>query len=138
MITMDSKINDISNHEPSDRVFGMVVGTIFSLISVAPLLFGGTVKLTLLYFAIGLFAVGLLLPILLKWPKKIWLFITGKIAKVVNFTLLAIIFYLVVTPVALLFRIRGRDALKRKWEPDASTYWVSRESQAVGPMENQY
>ena len=37
---------------------------------------------------------------------------------------LAVMFYGVLTPVALLFRVIGRDPLTRKFEPDKKTYWV--------------
>ncbi len=48
------------------------------------------------------------------------------IGLVVSHVLLAVVFYGVFTPVALAFRLLGRDALHRRFEPDAETYWVSR------------
>ena len=38
------------------------------------------------------------------------------------------IYYLVLTPVGLLLRIRGYDPLNRKFQPRADTYWVERET----------
>ena len=40
---------------------------------------------------------------------------------------MAIVFYVVLTPVGLIFRAIGRDPLHRRFEPTASTYWVPRE-----------
>jgi hypothetical protein len=40
--------------------------------------------------------------------------------------LLAIIYYLVVTPIALLMRVAGRDPLCRRFDPTAETYWIRR------------
>ena len=37
--------------------------------------------------------------------------------------LLTIAFYLLVTPVALVYRLVAGDPLKRRWEPSESTYW---------------
>ena len=43
---------------------------------------------------------------------------------VLSHLVLAILFFLILTPVGLLFRIMGRDALERPWEPQRSSYWV--------------
>ena len=50
--------------------------------------------------------------------------ISYPIGYVVSFVLMAIFFYVVVTFVALVFRLIGRDVMKRKFEPDATTYWA--------------
>ncbi len=39
---------------------------------------------------------------------------------------MALLYYGLFTPVALIFRIMGRDALDRRFEPDAATYWTKR------------
>jgi hypothetical protein len=36
---------------------------------------------------------------------------------------LAVLYYLVFTPVAVAFRLMGRDALDRKFDPQAASYW---------------
>ncbi len=46
------------------------------------------------------------------------------IGLVVSFLLLAAFYFLLLTPLALLFRLIGRDALRRRYEPQAETYWV--------------
>ena len=40
--------------------------------------------------------------------------------------MLAIMFYLVLTPVALVFRWRGRDELRLRSRPAPSSFWVER------------
>jgi len=46
--------------------------------------------------------------------------------------LFAAVFFLVITPVALLFKVIGRDALKLKIDKQADTYWEPRKP-ASGP-----
>jgi Saxitoxin biosynthesis operon protein SxtJ len=48
------------------------------------------------------------------------------IGYVLSHVALAIIFYLVLTPLGLVFRLLGRDPLERRFEPEAETYWVAR------------
>ncbi|MBN2561887.1 MAG: hypothetical protein JXQ75_13250 [Phycisphaerae bacterium] len=52
------------------------------------------------------------------------------IGVVVSHVVMAIVFYLVLTPVGIVFKIIGRDAMTRKFDPSATTYWVQREPPA--------
>jgi hypothetical protein len=42
----------------------------------------------------------------------------------VSFILLAAFYFLLVTPVAVIFKLIGRDALCRKFDTTAASYWV--------------
>ncbi|MCX5660300.1 MAG: SxtJ family membrane protein [Planctomycetota bacterium] len=52
--------------------------------------------------------------------------VTLPIGWVVSHLLLAAIYFGIFTPVALLFRLIGRDALDRRIDPTAQTYWSPR------------
>ena len=41
----------------------------------------------------------------------------------ISMVLLRLIYYLLFTPMALWFRMRGRDAMNRTLEPDGESYW---------------
>ncbi|MEZ5966585.1 MAG: SxtJ family membrane protein [Planctomycetota bacterium] len=41
---------------------------------------------------------------------------------------LGLLYYLLFTPVALLFKVMGRDKLNRRLDPQAATYWVERKT----------
>ena len=43
---------------------------------------------------------------------------------VVSHVILMIIFYLIITPVGLVFRLIGRDALGRRFDHGATSYWI--------------
>jgi hypothetical protein len=45
---------------------------------------------------------------------------------VLSHVLMAAIFYLVITPIGLIFRLLGRDAMCRKKEPGRVSYWTDR------------
>lgn len=51
--------------------------------------------------------------------------ITLPIGYAVSFILLAVFYFLLLTPLGLLFRLFGRDPLCRKFDPDADSYWVA-------------
>ena len=74
--------------------------------------------------AIGL--VGLFRPASVRW-----LFVGATVAAfpvgwLVTWLVLAIMFYLVLTPVALVFRWRGRDALQLRRKPGCASFWITR------------
>ena len=54
--------------------------------------------------------------------------ITLPIGYVVSFILLAAFYFLLVTPLGLLFRLIGRDPLCRKFDYNAKSYWLKRQS----------
>ena len=45
---------------------------------------------------------------------------------VLSHVMMAAVFYGVLTPIALLFRLMGRDALQRRFDPGRSSYWEPR------------
>ena len=48
---------------------------------------------------------------------------------VVTHVLLAAIYYVLFTPVAVFFRLTGRDPLHRAWDANAKSYWNVRQRQ---------
>ena len=57
-----------------------------------------------------------------------WLAAVFPIGWIVSHVLLSVVFYLVVLPIGLLLRLFGYDALKRRLEPEAESYWIEREA----------
>ena len=52
--------------------------------------------------------------------------INYPIGWVVTHIVMAVIFYLVVTPLAVIMKLSGRDPMERRFEPSAKTYWKPR------------
>jgi hypothetical protein len=42
---------------------------------------------------------------------------------VVAYVILGVLFFVLITPLGLAFRLIGRDPLKRRFEPEVPTYW---------------
>ena len=69
-------------------------------------------------------------PGALRWLYVGLTLITFPIGLVVSHVVVGVIFYLVFTPLALFFRLVGRDALEREFDPSLTTYWVPRKAPA--------
>lgn len=52
--------------------------------------------------------------------------VAAPLGFVISHVLIAVVYYLVVTPIALVFRLTGRDALGRRLDPKATSYWTER------------
>jgi len=72
----------------------------------------------------GLFAV--IMPRALL-PIYVTLTAVGyPIGLVVSFTVMLIIYFLVITPIGVAMRLVGRDPMRRKLDPAAGSYWIKR------------
>ena len=58
-------------------------------------------------------------------------YVTLPIGFVASYVLLGSIFYLLITPFGLFFRLVGRDPLNLKLDPEAETYWTRRSMEKV-------
>ena len=69
-------------------------------------------------------------PLGLVWPQTVrliyvgWTVLVFPVGWLVLRIIMAALFYGVFTPIALVFRLSGRDALGRSPGNDASTYWT--------------
>ena len=53
--------------------------------------------------------------------------ITLPIGWTVSLVLMALVYFGLITPLGLLFRLMGRDVLKRRFDPEAKSYWTAHE-----------
>jgi hypothetical protein len=112
-----------------ERSFGISVGTVMVLIA-AYLVWRGRLLPAEIIGVTGalLVILGLTLPQLLKWPSAIW----WKFALVLGYinarVILTLIFAIVLLPIAVIWRLIGRDPLARKrtswsgWTPHPARY----------------
>jgi membrane protease YdiL (CAAX protease family) len=75
---------------------------------------------------IALAAIGLAAPRWI-WPLYIvWMAVALPLGWVMSHMALGIIYFLVFTPIALIFRLIGRDFLHRRFDRRAESYWIKR------------
>ncbi len=75
---------------------------------------------------VAVFVVGMIRPQLLKYVYIGLAIVAFPIGFVVGNVLLALVYYLLVTPIGLIFRLLRRDLLHRRIEPQATSYWIER------------
>ena len=82
---------------------------------------------------------GLLHPPLLRWLFVGWMVLVFPIGWLVSQTLLLVVYFLILTPLALFFRLTGRDILLRRPRTAPATWWLPKETPAdIGRYFRQY
>jgi hypothetical protein len=115
-----------------ERNFGLVVGGVFVALSLFWLLRGKfqLVAPYLLILGASLIVSGLIVPKALVWPNRLWMGLAEVLSFVMTRLILAIVFFLLVTPIGLLRKMVGGDPLNRR-AARAESYWkpyLSRQS----------
>lgn len=117
----------------TDRAFGFVFAVVFTLVGLWPLLSGAPLRYWALAIA-GVFVVlALLAPRVLAPLNRLWLRIGLILHKITNPIIMGFVFYLAVTPTALVMRGLGKDLLRRKLEPESESYWIERQPPGPNP-----
>ncbi len=109
----------------AEKEFGLIVGTVFGLLGVwwlyrekfqRPAFILIQIGITLLVFALAW-------PKFLVWPRKAWMKLAEALAFVSSRIILALIFFLVLTPIGLVKRAMGWDPLHRR-AAASDSYWL--------------
>ena len=116
---------------PSDplawRKFGLLVGGVF--VALGAIAFWRDASWWLIPTVLGapLVLLGAVYPRALRVVYLGWMFMAVVLGFFVTRIILSVFFFLVITPVALFFKLIGRDALHRKFDREAKTYWIEKE-----------
>jgi predicted membrane metal-binding protein len=132
------------DHQPedggSDRGFGLLFCAASMLIGLWPLWHHQAVRWWAVVVSLVFGATALAAPAVLAPLKQLWMKFGWLLGKLVSPLVMAVLLYAVVTPVALVQRLFGRDALHLKLDRDAKTYWQVRTPPGPKPdsMINQF
>ena len=116
--------------------FGILFFVVFLIISLWPLLKGNDLRIWSLIISILFLILGLLKSKFLTPLKRIWIKFGELLGKIISPIILAIVFFIVITPIGLFMKILRKDLLNIKFTKDKS-YWIKRDKD-LGPMKNQF
>jgi len=111
------------------RNFGKIALIASALISLLLYVLKGLgIQWAAFIFSIGfiIFLGSIIFPKLTRMIYLGLILVTLPIGWVVSFILLATFYFLLLTPIGLVFRLIGRDPLRRKFDSTANSYWLTR------------
>lgn len=129
-----------SNEGSSNRTFGLVFTVLFTAIALLPMWHGNELRVWAAWVAGGILVVSLTIPKVLAPLNRLWTKFGLLLHGIVSPITLGIMFFGMITPMAIAMRIVGKDPLRRKFDNNATSYWISRDLPGPAPdsMNNQF
>ena len=108
--------------------FGILFFIVFALIAFWPFLSGEKIRLWAIFLSFIFLILGVLNSQLLTPLKKIWIKIGIILGKIIAPLVMALIYFIIITPISILIKIFGKDVLNMKFDSSKS-YWIKRTKQ---------
>ena len=121
----------------SEKSFGILFGVVFIIISVWPLFYSNSLRVWSLILAIIFFLIAFLKPLLLKSFNNAWIKLGELLGRIIAPIVMAIVYFLILTPISLLVRLFGKDLIGMKFSNDIKSYWIKRKKH-LGSMDKQF
>jgi Saxitoxin biosynthesis operon protein SxtJ len=130
---LDPKSAEAQPGPGSERMFGLVFAGLFLIIGGRPLLSGESPHWWALAVAAAFAVAAVAAPATLRPLNWLWHKFGLLLHHVMSPLVMGTIFFLAVTPVALIMRLLGKDVLGLRRRPDLSSYWIARQTPGSAP-----
>ena len=121
----------------NNKGFGLLFFIVFLLIGLWPLIQGENPRILFFPIALVFLILGLMNAKILNPLNRSWIKLGETLGKVIAPIVMAIVYFVVLTPLSFLIRISGKDLLKLKFSSKINTYWIKR-IKDLGPMNKQF
>ena len=123
--------------QSSNRSFGIIFFIVFLIIGLWPLKNSGNPNLYIIGIS-GIFLVlGILNSKILSPFNKAWIKLGELLGKIIAPIVMALVYFVVLTPISLIVRISGKDLLELKFLKKRETYWIKRKKH-LSSMKKQF
>ena len=123
----------------SNRSFGLLFFVVFLVIAFWPLTKKGEINLYLISIALIFLVLGLLNSKILSPLNKAWIKLGEILGRIVAPVVMAVVYFIILTPISLLVRLFGKDLIGMKFSNDIKkkSYWIKRKKN-LGSMDKQF
>ena len=121
----------------TNRSFGLLFFIVFLILGVWPLKNGANLNIYLISIS-GIFLIlGLVNSKLLSPLNKSWIKLGAVLGMIIAPIVMAIVYFIFLTPISFLVRLVGKDLLSLKFNKKKNTYWIIRKKN-IGSMRKQF
>ena len=121
----------------SNRSFGLLFFVVFLVIAFWPLTKKSEINLYLISIALIFLVLGLLNSKILSPLNKAWIKLGEILGRIVAPVVMALVYFIILTPISLLVRLFGKDLIGMKFSNDIKSYWIKRKKN-LGSMDKQF
>ena len=120
-----------------NRSFGLLFFIVFLFLALWPLTKKGEINLYLISIALIFLVLGLLNSKILSPLNKAWIKLGELLGTIIAPIVMALVYFIVLTPISLIVRIFGKDLLGLKFLKNKETYWIQRKKD-LNSMKKQF
>ena len=121
----------------SNKSFGLLFFIVFLILGLWPLKNSGDLN----YYLVGVSGIFLVLGLtnskLLSPLNKAWIKFGEILGLIIAPIVMALVYFIFLTPISLIVRLFGKDLLKVKFDKKINSYWIKRKKN-LGPMRKQF
>ena len=140
-MSLREELEQIKSEKKDNRQFGWVVGGVLLLIGAYMVYQSAAYADYVVAAGAALLLLGTVAPMLLTPLQRAWMSLAVVMGFVMSRVILAVIFFLVLTPIGVLGRLFGKQFLDVSWAPGTrQSYWKKRSNPKIDPksFENQF
>ena len=123
--------------QSSNKSFGLLFFVVFLILGLWPLKNGESLNFYFITASVVFLILGLLNSKLLSPLKKSWIKLGEILGIIIAPIVMALVFFLILTPVSIIVRLFGKDLLGLKFLKEKDTYWIKRKK-ILGSMKKQF
>tara|TARA_B100001564_G_scaffold154368_1_gene129630 strand:- start:319 stop:651 length:333 start_codon:yes stop_codon:yes gene_type:complete len=110
---------------------------VFLVLALWPLTKKGEINFYLISIAVIFLILGLANSKILSPLNKAWIKLGEILGRIIAPIVMALIYFLILTPISLLVRLFGKDLIGMKFSNDIKSYWIKRKKH-LGSMDKQF
>ena len=123
--------------QSSNKSFGLLFFVVFLIIGLWPLKNGENLNFYFIATSIIFLVLGLINSKLLTPLNKSWIKLGEILGIIIAPIVMALVYFVILTPVSFIVRIFGKDLLSLKLLKEKETYWIERKK-SLGSMKKQF
>ena len=123
--------------QSSNKSFGLLFFVVFLILALWPLKNSSNINLYLIIASAIFLILGLINSKLLSPLNKSWIKLGEILGMIIAPIVMALVYFVILTPVSFIVRIFGKDLLGLKFLKEKETYWIKRKKNIVS-MKKQF
>ena len=121
----------------SNKSFGILFFLVFFVFGLWPLTKEMNPNVFLIIISIIFLILGILNSKVLSPLNNLWIKLGEILGKIIAPVVMALVYFLILTPISLLVRAFGKDLLGLKYLKQQNSYWIKRKKD-IGRMDRQF
>jgi len=123
--------------QSSNKSFGLLFFVVFLILGLWPLKNGENLNFYFITASVVFLLLGLINSKLLSPLNKSWIKLGEILGIIIAPIVMALVYFVILTPVSLIVRIFGKDLLDLKFLKEKDSYWIKRKK-SLNSMKKQF